>query len=152
MTNGQFIRLQHATSRRWLHSHTFTSPLSNQQEVSCFGSDSETDAGDIWQIEWDDKSKIWLRDGAVRCELEHQNGYGAHSSILIACFYSYCLWSFVVCRFKHKVTGAYLSNHGVQYQRPIPGHTEVFASKSKGASATFRATEGVYFPGQQQET
>jgi len=28
-------------------------------------------------------------------------------------------------RFVHKDTGSYLSNHNVQYQRPIPGHTEV---------------------------
>lgn len=28
-------------------------------------------------------------------------------------------------RLVHKDTGAYLSNHNVKYQRPIPGHTEV---------------------------
>jgi hypothetical protein len=31
------IRLQHAATRRFLHSHQFTSPLSGQQEISAFG-------------------------------------------------------------------------------------------------------------------
>lgn len=31
--SGQEIRLQHIATRRWLHSHRFSSPLSNNQEV-----------------------------------------------------------------------------------------------------------------------
>ncbi len=31
--SGQEIRLQHIVTRRWLHSHLFASPLSNNQEV-----------------------------------------------------------------------------------------------------------------------
>lgn len=31
--SGDQIRLQHGTSGRWLHSHEFKSPLSNNQEV-----------------------------------------------------------------------------------------------------------------------
>ena len=34
---GQEVRLQHQTTLRNLHSHHFTSPLSNSQEVSAFG-------------------------------------------------------------------------------------------------------------------
>ena len=30
---GQALRLQHVTTRRWLHSHHFSSPLTNKQEV-----------------------------------------------------------------------------------------------------------------------
>lgn len=33
----------------------------------------------------------------------------------------------------------------LQYQRPIPGHTEVMCMKAKGGHAVWRATEGVYF-------
>ena len=47
---------------------------------------------------------------------------------------------------RHPQTGVYLSNHNVQYQRPIPGHTEVYGAKTKGSHALWRATEGVYFP------
>ena len=34
---GQQLRLQHQSTLRNLHSHHFTSPLSNSQEVSAFG-------------------------------------------------------------------------------------------------------------------
>merc|ERR1712203_896554 len=34
---GQRIRLEHLTTNRNLHSHHFSSPLTNQQEVSDFG-------------------------------------------------------------------------------------------------------------------
>lgn len=29
------MRLQHIATRRWLHSHLFSSPLTNNQEVRC---------------------------------------------------------------------------------------------------------------------
>ena len=63
---NSMIRLQHMTTRRMLHSHLFQSPLSAQQEVSCFGSDTESDTGDVWVIEWDGKHDFWERDAAVR--------------------------------------------------------------------------------------
>ena len=62
---GDEVRLQHAATRRWLHSHLFSSPLSNNQEVSCFGSDNESDTGDIWIVEMDDKSNQWNQDSYV---------------------------------------------------------------------------------------
>ena len=33
ISKGQEVRLQHVGTRRWLHSHQFASPLSNNQEV-----------------------------------------------------------------------------------------------------------------------
>lgn len=66
MKNGAQVRLQHAVTQRWLHSHHFSSPLSNNQEVSCFGSNEESDSGDVWVIEWDDKSKEWERDMSIK--------------------------------------------------------------------------------------
>lgn len=86
---GQEVRLQHIQTRRWLHSHLFSSPLSNNQEVSCFGDDANTDSGDVWVVEWDGGKAAWQRDAPVRLV--------------------------------HKDTGAFLSNHRVAYQRPIPG-------------------------------
>jgi len=59
------------------------------------------------------------------------------------------LFFHLLCRFLHKDTNGYLANHNVQYQRPIPGHTEVHALKSKGGSTTWKAGEGVYFAGEQ---
>ena len=35
-------------------------------QISCFGSDHESDTGDVWVVEWDGKAKLWERDLAVR--------------------------------------------------------------------------------------
>lgn len=42
---GTVIRLQHLQTRLYLHSHNFRSPLSSNQEVSCFGDGSKGDEG-----------------------------------------------------------------------------------------------------------
>ena len=42
---GSVIRLQHLQTRLFLHSHNFVSPLSGNQEVSCFGDGSQGDRG-----------------------------------------------------------------------------------------------------------
>lgn len=68
---NQELRLQHVATRRWLHSHRFQSPLSGNLEVSAFGSDNETDGGDVWSVEWDGKVKIWKQDLKVR--LKHRD-------------------------------------------------------------------------------
>lgn len=42
---GSVIRLQHLQTSLYLHSHNFRSPLSSNQEVSCFGDGSQGDEG-----------------------------------------------------------------------------------------------------------
>lgn len=66
LRKGQKLRLQHAATRKWLHSHKFQSPLSSNQEVSAFGSDTESDGADVWAVEWDSKHKQWRQDVKVR--------------------------------------------------------------------------------------
>lgn len=66
---GSTTRLVHLSTRRNLHSHLFTSPLSNNQEVSAFGEDSTGDSGDYWTIECDEDD-FWRRDESVR--LQHK--------------------------------------------------------------------------------
>ncbi|GMH32212.1 hypothetical protein BSKO_00046 [Bryopsis sp. KO-2023] len=66
IVRSQQLRLQHAPTRRWLHSHLHQSPLSQNQEVSAFGGDDESDTGDVWTIEWDSRNKSWERDTKVR--------------------------------------------------------------------------------------
>jgi dolichyl-phosphate-mannose--protein O-mannosyl transferase len=52
-----------------LHSHLVKSPLSNQQEVSGFGSDGEGDSGDSWIIVCTNtKGKYWKRNEKVRLQ------------------------------------------------------------------------------------
>lgn len=48
--NGDVIRLQHLSTKTNLHSHYHASPLSKQQEVSCFGPDGNGDTSDNWRV------------------------------------------------------------------------------------------------------
>ncbi|KAH7721946.1 MIR domain containing protein [Aphelenchoides avenae] len=67
---GSTIRLLHLTTRCYLHSHLFPAPLSkNNQEVSCFGKDTESDTGDHWTVVCG--GDIWTEDDEVR--LKHQD-------------------------------------------------------------------------------
>lgn len=60
---GQELRLQHQSTLRNLHSHHFTSPLSNSQEVSAFGENGEGDTGDVWKVLC--SGDAWARDEAI---------------------------------------------------------------------------------------
>ncbi|KAI8984303.1 MIR motif-containing protein [Mycotypha africana] len=44
------FRLVHVATRAHLHSHNIESPVTGQQEVSCFGNDEQSDENDIWQV------------------------------------------------------------------------------------------------------
>eukprot|EP01105_Mastigella_eilhardi_P010050 TRINITY_DN2351_c0_g1_i3.p4 TRINITY_DN2351_c0_g1~~TRINITY_DN2351_c0_g1_i3.p4 ORF type:complete len:113 (+),score=31.15 TRINITY_DN2351_c0_g1_i3:477-815(+) len=50
----------HVSTRKNLHSHLHQSPLTNQQEVSCFGDNGEGDTGDVWVVETANKG-VWKR-------------------------------------------------------------------------------------------
>ncbi|XP_040567305.1 stromal cell-derived factor 2 [Lepeophtheirus salmonis] len=60
---GQEIRLEHLATKKNLHSHHFSSPLSNSQEVSAFGDEGEGDTGDVWTVVCD--GEYWSRDATV---------------------------------------------------------------------------------------
>lgn len=47
---GSIIRLEHLATNKNLHSHQFSSPLSGNQEISCYGDNGEGDTGDHWQV------------------------------------------------------------------------------------------------------
>lgn len=63
---GASIRLQHAASGRWLHSHAFPSPLTRNQEVSAFGGPGHSDEGDVWAVEAEKGAASWARGAPVR--------------------------------------------------------------------------------------
>ena len=75
--HGDVIRLEHKPTRRNLHSHDgLPSPVSNQQEVTCFGGSGFGDANDNWVLEAD--RDRWLCGRRVR--LVHvATGYALHS-------------------------------------------------------------------------
>lgn len=47
---GSTIRLEHVETKKNLHSHHFQSPLSGNQEISCYGEKGEGDSGDNWIV------------------------------------------------------------------------------------------------------
>jgi len=60
---GTLIRLQHLETKRFLHSHNHRSPLSGQQEVSCYGDGAgASNSNDVWRVEADD---VWETDERV---------------------------------------------------------------------------------------
>ncbi|XP_077317763.1 stromal cell-derived factor 2-like protein 1 [Lithobates pipiens] len=61
---GQTIRLTHVNTGKNLHSHHFSSPLSNNQEVSAFGENGEGDDLDTWTVQCGDS--VWEREDSVR--------------------------------------------------------------------------------------
>ncbi|KAH3744714.1 MIR motif [Pelomyxa schiedti] len=63
--NGDVIRLMHAQTKKNLHSHLHQSPLTHQQEVSCYGDNGVGDSGDMWVVETQDKGP-WKRSAPIR--------------------------------------------------------------------------------------
>ncbi|MED6281852.1 Stromal cell-derived factor 2-like protein 1 [Characodon lateralis] len=61
---GQAIRITHMKTGRNLHTHHFSSPLSNNQEVSAFGENGEGDDLDVWTVQCE--GVYWERDDPVR--------------------------------------------------------------------------------------
>ncbi|EFA83863.1 hypothetical protein PPL_02933 [Heterostelium album PN500] len=65
--NGDTIRLIHLNTKKNLHSHLAVSPLTKNNEVSCFGENGEGDTGDNWKVELID-SKEWNRSSVFRLQ------------------------------------------------------------------------------------
>uniref|UniRef100_A0A6B2EFA4 Putative mannosyltransferase n=1 Tax=Phlebotomus kandelakii TaxID=1109342 RepID=A0A6B2EFA4_9DIPT len=75
---GDIIRLQHVTTKKNLHSHHFSSPLSGNQEVSAYGDDQgEGDSGDHWEVIC--SGDYWNRDSSVKLKHVDTNMYLAVS-------------------------------------------------------------------------
>jgi dolichyl-phosphate-mannose--protein O-mannosyl transferase len=70
---NSLIRLTHSDTLKNLHSHDYTSPLSNQQEVSAYGTgDGNGDGGDNWIVQCQGTNKeFWIVDEPVR--LKHRD-------------------------------------------------------------------------------
>ncbi|KAG7199350.1 hypothetical protein KM043_018194 [Ampulex compressa] len=61
---GDIIRLEHMATKKNLHSHHISSPLSGKQEVSAYGdSKGEGDSGDDWMLVCD--TEFWRRDTSI---------------------------------------------------------------------------------------
>jgi dolichyl-phosphate-mannose--protein O-mannosyl transferase len=70
---GSTVRLRHTNTKSYLHSHNHKSPLSNQQEVSCYDGQ---DAGDDWKVECLEKGdKYWIREKPIQLVHQETNSY-----------------------------------------------------------------------------
>ena len=72
---GTTIRLRHVATRAWLHSHLHRSPLSGNNEVSCFGGDGSSDTGDHWVVELPNGGDAWERGKKVRLKHKDTGAY-----------------------------------------------------------------------------
>ncbi|OQR75459.1 stromal cell-derived factor 2-like [Tropilaelaps mercedesae] len=61
---NQVIRVEHLATKKNLHSHHFTSPLSGNQEISAYGKDGNGDSGDHWKVIC--SNSLWERNQAIR--------------------------------------------------------------------------------------
>lgn len=60
-------------TKRNLHSHHFQSPLSGNQEISCYGEDGVGDSGDNWEVVCSGDG--WLRDYPVKIRHVDTNAF-----------------------------------------------------------------------------
>ncbi|XP_012229877.1 stromal cell-derived factor 2 isoform X1 [Linepithema humile] len=61
---GDIIRLEHVTTKKNLHSHLVSSPLSGKQEVSAYGDNKgDGDTGDNWILVCN--NDFWERDDTI---------------------------------------------------------------------------------------
>jgi dolichyl-phosphate-mannose--protein O-mannosyl transferase len=81
IANGDVVRLQHAATARNLHSHAgFPSPVTGQQEVTCFGENGIGDGNDNWRVEtgggaWQGNRRIKLIHVPTDCALHSHSGH-----------------------------------------------------------------------------
>lgn len=61
---GDIIRLEHIATKKNLHSHRVSSPLSGKQEISAYGDNKgEGDNGDNWLLIC--QTEFWRRDESI---------------------------------------------------------------------------------------
>ncbi|KAI8049544.1 MIR motif-containing protein [Syncephalis plumigaleata] len=122
---GDTIRLMHYMTGKHLHSHTFSSPLSQQQEVSGF---ADEDDGDHWIVECPtdltaaNGKSAWVVDGTPVWTRE------------------------IPVYLRHANTDTYLSaSSDYIYGSPIRGQMEVSAASYSSDNTLWQAANGVYF-------
>ncbi|KAF9427515.1 hypothetical protein BGZ76_002320 [Entomortierella beljakovae] len=90
---GIRVRLFNVNNKRWLHSHDYKSPVSNQREVTTFGSAEASNNDDIWIVDrFENGTEYWKTTDLFILRHESTNHYlHSHSTIYmgeneITCF------------------------------------------------------------------
>ena len=82
VANGDRIRLQHCSTKKNLHSQgDRLSPISKQQEVTCYRPDGLGDENDDWVVELEHGGAIWNFDENVRL-IHAKTNMALHSHIV----------------------------------------------------------------------
>ena len=124
---GAVVRLSHVETGKNLHSHLFTSPLSSQQEVSCFGERGRGDSGDNWEVVCMAKGAThWRREQEVR--LKHKD-----------------TGKLLQAQSQHAFNQRNCPNC------PINGQYEVTCGASGAVTTVWKAVQGVFFKPKQDE-
>lgn len=140
---GSVIRLEHVDTKKNLHSHHFQSPLSGNQEVSCYGNKGEGDSGDNWTVVCSGK---WFAKIVMLEKLQTVN-----FSPYIICVFLY--YFFLLgdnwrrdesMMLKHADTQMYLTASGRTFGRPINGQMEVVGLHSSTGAVHWQTAEGVF--------
>uniref|UniRef100_A0A7N0TCS5 MIR domain-containing protein n=1 Tax=Kalanchoe fedtschenkoi TaxID=63787 RepID=A0A7N0TCS5_KALFE len=71
--SGTIIRLQQATTRKWLHSHLHASPITGNLEL--FWRRRRVGHRDYWRLTIEGRGKTWRKDQRVRLQHVDTGGY-----------------------------------------------------------------------------
>lgn len=118
---GTRMRLMHLNTESNLHSHDVRSPLSNQQEVTAYGSTGNGDTGDDWIVQPSrGSSTYWEKDQFVH--FQHAD----------------------TGMFLGSTTQAQFTSRNCGHNCPVMDHLEVFGRKSKDIFTKWKSSVGVY--------
>ena len=109
--------------------------------MSCFGSNDQSDDGDVWRVSWDKAlGSAWLQDAKVQCSCP-PSCLGKPGAAWLTD--STCLQ----VQLQQIQTGVWLASSTQKFQRPISGQHEIFG---RSKPDNWVATQGVYFPDRSQ--
>ena len=72
--HGDVVRLLHVETKRNLHSHTSISPITNQQEVTAYGTNGIGNESDNWIVDLNEPG-VWQRDVPMRLKFAGNGQY-----------------------------------------------------------------------------
>ena len=145
IAKGAKVRLQNKVTGRWLHTHRVRSMLSGQQEVSCFGSETESDDSDVWMVTWSGGGKHWSTKDKVSL-VTFVGRENPPPDTPPPMSLPPAPYPFSQVTLEHDVTGAYLAAMPGQYPNPLTGQKEIAGLRTKQSETLFEVAEGIYFP------
>eukprot|EP00735_Rhodelphis_limneticus_P012257 TRINITY_DN5475_c0_g1::TRINITY_DN5475_c0_g1_i1::g.26734::m.26734 TRINITY_DN5475_c0_g1::TRINITY_DN5475_c0_g1_i1::g.26734 ORF type:complete len:227 (-),score=53.01,sp/Q9DCT5/SDF2_MOUSE/48.88/6e-55,MIR/PF02815.14/0.0085,MIR/PF02815.14/4.4e-10,MIR/PF02815.14/0.0005,His_binding/PF02098.11/1e+03,His_binding/PF02098.11/0.3,His_binding/PF02098.11/1.5e+02,N36/PF11438.3/0.18 TRINITY_DN5475_c0_g1_i1:103-783(-) len=176
MTCGSVIKIMHAATNQYLHSHDIAYGTGSGQQ-SITGNLEASDPNSYWLLQAA-HDQTCLPGAPIKCgdviRITHlQTKKNLHSHLFksplsgnqevsaygangvgdtgdnwrVECVKTTAFWlREEEVRFLHVDTGKYLHSTSQKYQRPIAGQFEVCAKDTKNKQAQWKADQGVYYP------